>query len=229
MKSPFLIALSLGAASLLVAAVPVVWRMLDPPPAAPVADHGAPWQVQTTAAGASRVFDLALPGSTVAQARQRWGENLRLAVMADADRRLALEAYVERFSAGGLAGRLVLAFDADAGDLARWRDDAPREPTGNGGWRHPLKGTLADAANASPLVGVTLLPAARLDAQTLNARFGAPAEQLVDVAGQGERLQHWLYPAIGLAVALDAEGKDVLQYVAPADFEARLAAPLRAR
>ena len=58
----------------------------------------------------------------------------------------------------------------------------------------------------------------------LQARFGTPAERLAE----GERLQHWLYPPQGLAVLLDAKGREVLQYVAPAEFEARLAAPLRA-
>ena len=58
----------------------------------------------------------------------------------------------------------------------------------------------------------------------LSARFGAPAER---IAGD-QRLEHWLYPALGLAVVLDAEGREVLQYTAPSDFSRRLAAPLRA-
>ena len=225
MKSPFLIALALGLAGVLAAAVPVLWRMLDPPPVVPAATHGAPWQVQTPADGASRVFDLSLPGSTLAQARQRWGEDLQAAVIADADGRLSLEAYVSRFDAGGVAGRLVLAFDAAPADLARWREGAPREPTGTGAWRHGLAGARAEAASAAPLAGVTLLPSARLDEAMLSSRFGLPAERLPD----GERLEHWLYPALGLAVALDRDGPDVLQYVAPAQFQARLAAPLRQR
>jgi hypothetical protein len=52
-------------------------------------------------------------------------------------------------------------------------------------------------------------------------RFGAPAERI----RQGETLEHFLYPAQGLDIVLDSKGKEVLQYVAPADF-ARLRAPL---
>jgi hypothetical protein len=52
-------------------------------------------------------------------------------------------------------------------------------------------------------------------------RFGAPAERI----RQGETLEHFLYPARGLDIVLDSKGKEVLQYVAPADF-ARLRAPL---
>jgi hypothetical protein len=75
----------------------------------------------------------------------------------------------------------------------------------------------------APLAGIGFIPSAQLDAAMLQARFGEPAER---IAG-GERRQHWLYPAIGMAVALDRDGRDLLQYVAPADFERRLAAPLR--
>jgi hypothetical protein len=225
MKSPLLIALSLGALGLLAAAVPVLWHMLDPGAAPAPAAQDAPWQVQTPAPGQSRVFGLDLPGATLAQARQRWGEDLRVAIIVGPGGDASLEGYVERFTAAGVAGRLVLAFDGSPAELERWREGVPREAVGTGAWRHPLAPEAAARAAAAPLVGMTLIPAAQLDAAALTARFGEPAERRAD----GERLQHWLYPAIGLAVALDAEGKDVLQYVAPGEFEARLVAPLRAR
>lgn len=233
-KSPFWIAVSLGLLSLLIAGAPVMWRMLVPAPAAapsaaPAATPAPPWQVATPAPGASQVFGLSLPGSTLADLRRRWGsdgqgvQDVRVAVIVDADRRLSLEAYVEQFNAGGVSARLVAVFEAAQADMARWREAAPGQPTGTGAWRHPLAGATLAEADAAPLVGLSLIPAAQLDADTLRARFGPPAEQLPG----GERLTHWLYPAIGLAVALDSQGKEVLQYVAPAQFEARLAAPLR--
>ena len=42
---------------------------------------------------------------------------------------------------------------------------------------------------------------------------------------RAEALEHFLYPDKGLDLVLDSKGKEVLQYVAPADF-ARLRAPL---
>ena len=222
MKHPFLIALAAGLLSLLLAFVPVLWHMVVPGEAAPPL-QGAPWQVDTPAPGTSRVFGLVLPGSTLGPLRQRWGDELKVAVIASRDGSLALEAYLEQFSAGGVAGRLVLVFEAGAADLAAWRAARPGTPTGTGAWRHPLAGAAAALADAAPLVGLSFIPLAQLDGETLQARFGPPAARLPG----GERLEHWLYPALGLAVALDAQGKEVLQYVAPADFERRLAAPLR--
>jgi hypothetical protein len=226
MKRPLLFALALAVAGLLLALLPTLWHMLTIPPGAgaPPA-QGTPWQVATPAPGRSEVFGLRLPGSTLGEASGRWGEDIAVAVLADPGGVLALEAYVERFDAGGVGGRLMLAFEPEAARLAHWRGTLPGQPTASGGWRHTLNAAaLADLA-AAPLVGLSFIPAAQLDAAVLSARFGAPAEQL---AG-GERLQHWLYPALGLAVALDAQGRDVLQYVAPAEFERRLVVPLQAR
>ncbi len=227
MKRPFLIALAAGVISLLIAFVPVLQRMLagPPPPGATApATTGAPWQVGLPAPGRSQVFALKLPGTTLAETRQRFGDDLRVALMAGRDGRLSLEGYVERFESGGVGGKLLLAFDGtgQAGALARWRDALPGTPIESGGRQHSLNAAAADELNGTGLVGLSFIPAAKLDAATLTARFGAPAERIA-----GEQVEHWLYPAQGLAVALATKGRDVLQYVAPAEFEARLVAPLR--
>jgi hypothetical protein len=228
MKTPFLIALAAGALSLLIAFVPVLWRMASPgdPATSAAPAHDAPWQVALPRPGQARVFGLELPGTTLADTRQRWGEGLQLALMVGRDGTPALEGQVERFEAGGVAGRLLLAFESAAGAdaLARWRDTLPGTLTASGGRRQPLPEAAAADLAASGLVGVSFIPAAKLDAQLLNARFGPPSERIAGSDG----LEHWLYPGLGLAVALAAKGRDVLQYVAPADFERRLATPLRA-
>jgi hypothetical protein len=229
MKSSFFIALALGLASLLIAFVPVLRHMFSPPdPAAQQApSSAAPWQVALPAPGESRVFGLQLPGTTLADARRRWPEELKLALMTEQDGAIALEGYVERFEAGGVAGRLLLAFDTapQAAAVSRWRDNLRGTPIESGGRQHALSADASTELGPSRLAGLSFIPTAQLDAALLTARFGPPAER---IAGGGERLEHWLYPALGLAVVLDSKGRDVLQYVAPADFERRLAAPLRA-
>jgi hypothetical protein len=237
MKSPLVIALVAGVVSLLLAFVPVLWHMRTPGDGAP-APVGTPWQVAQPASGHTQVFGLDLPGSTLADAVARWGDELQVGVIASlgaaaaADRAgaggaagggPALESYLERFSAGGVDGRLLLSFDAGADALARWRDRLPATPISATARRHALDAATLAEAGAAPLVGIGFIPAAQLDAAMLRARFGEPAERIAD----GERLEHWLYPAIGLAVVLDARGRELLQYVAPAEFEARLARPLR--
>jgi hypothetical protein len=221
MKSPFVIALFAGLAVLVVAFTLPLWHLAGG--GAPVVvDEGLPWQVQRQG-DTVRVFGLTLPGSTLADAQARWGDGLQVAVMAQRGRPGALEAYVERHEAGGIVGRLVLATELAPEAVARLQDNAAKvEPVDADARRYALRAEDRAVLGGTALVGITFLPSVNLDAATLRQRFGEPAE----TRPEGPRLQHWLYPALGLAIVLDAEGREVLQYVAPADFEDRLRAPL---
>jgi hypothetical protein len=227
-RSPLFWALLAGALVSVAAFAPVLWQMRAPP-AAPAAADGAlpaPWQIERDAAGSVRAFGLRLPGSTLADAQARWGEELQVALIAKRGQPAALEAYVERYVGGGVGGKLVLASDADAQAVQRWQDRSPRREIIDADaqrWRlHP--DDRAEALRAH-VAGLSFLPANRLDEAALQARFGQPAERR-----PGEGLtQHWLYPALGLAIAWDADsGRSLVQLVAPAEFERRLRAPLDA-
>lgn len=223
MRHPLVIALAAGLAVVVLAlAIPLLHGLAGSRPA-PTAPGELPWQVQPTPGGGIVVFGLALPGGTLDDAVRRWGDDLDIAVMARRGEGGALEAYVERFAAGGVTGRLVLSTETDAATVARWRARSPREQAVDADTRRYslAEGDRVDALR-TPLAGITFLPAARLDADTVRGRFGAPAERW----SQDERIEQWLYPALGLAVAIDREGRDLLQYVAPADFDRRLRAPL---
>lgn len=224
---PMWLALLAGLAVLLVAFLPALWTMWRTPPAASggagadAAD--APWGVQTPAAGVSRVFGLPLPGATLADAQARWGAELQLALMASRGQAPVLEASVERATLGGVVGRLIFSADAAPEDLRRWREASAKEVPISADTRQvTLRADDAAAALRAPLVAIGFIPAAQLDAATLRQRFGAPAE----VRREGEAVEHWLYPDRGLAIVLDPKGRELLQYVAPADFERRLRAPL---
>lgn len=201
-------------------------QMLFPPQreAAP-ATHGMPWQIELPGAGQSRVFGLTLGGgaaSTLADAQRLSAEVPRLALLAPPDAPPALEAYFDTVSFGQLTGKLVLSIAATSGELEAMRDKAAKTDHLETGVR---KFTLNDAdrqrAEALPLAAIAFIPSAGLDEAIILQRFGAPAERI----RQGETLEHFLYPAQGLDITLDSKGKEVLQYVAPADF-ARLRAPL---
>lgn len=223
MKSPFLIAVGAALVVLLAAFAPALWHMATPPSATTPAPAGLPWQVTLRSDGGSQVFGLNLPGTTLSQLRQAYGDDLRVAVMTGPGEVGALEAYLERHEAGGIAGRLWFAFDADPAALARWRHSGRSEQVDADTRRHALGADALAEADRAPLTGISFMPAGQLDAAAVAARFGEPAERL----HSDTRLEHWLYPALGLAVVIDAEGRDLLQYVAPPDFERRLRAPLR--
>ena len=62
---------------------------------------------------------------------------------------------------------------------------------------------------------LTYIPSVQIDETTAIQRFGAPAE----VIHTGEQESHLLYPDRGLDIILHGKGREVLQYVAPRDFE----------
>jgi hypothetical protein len=192
---------------------------------------GLPWQVEHLADGGTRVFQLKLGGtspSRLEDAHALWpGEVMKVAVLTGADGRASLEAYLESIRVGGLQGKLLLTGAADTRQLQAWVERSPRrEPLPSGAHQHALSADDLASARLRAVSGLVFLPAARLDEATVQERFGPPAERLAGADGT----VHLLYPTVGVAVTLQAEGRSrpVLQYVAPADFGPRLSAPLRA-
>ena len=193
--------------------------------AAPAATQGMPWQIELPGAGQSRVFGLTLGGaaaSTLADARRLAAEAPKLALLAPQDAPPALEAYFESISFGPLTGKLVLSIAASAADLEAMRTNAAKTSHLDSGIRkYALHESDRERAERMPLAAIAFIPSAGLDEAVILQRFGPPAERI----RQGETLEHFLYPAQGLDVVLDSKGKEVLQYVAPAEF-AKLRAPL---
>jgi len=192
---------------------------------APAMTHGMPWQIEQPGPGQSRVFGLTLGGnaaSTLADARRLSPEAPALALLTPQDAPAALEAYFESVSLGALTGKLVLSIAASPAELEAMRSNAAKTDHLETGIRKyvPHEADRQRAENL-PLAAIAFIPSARLDEAVILQRFGTPAERI----RQGETLEHFLYPAQGLDIVLDSKGKEVLQYVAPAEF-ARLRAPL---
>lgn len=190
------------------------------------ASPGLPWQIETLPGGASRVMGLTLSGgpeaSTLADVRRLFGPEVQLAVIAAPGENGALEAFVDPAVLGFVSGKLVVTAELPADTLRGLRERAVKSDFMESATR---KYTLAPddmpTALAAPIAALSFIPQARLDAEAIVARFGEPARR---VRSNGH-LEHFLYPDKGLDVILDAEGKELLQYVAPSQFQ-RLSGPL---
>ena len=214
-------------------------------------NNGLPWQVELLPGGASKVMGLTLGAvatsdvaatsgalaasgasapqtaphqpSTLADAQQRWGENMQVAIIAAPGEDGTLEAFVDPAQAGFITGKLVVTAQLPAADIKAMRERAVKAEFMESTTRkYVLAPADMAAALRAPISALSFIPQANLDEDTVLARFGQPAER---VRSNGH-LQHYLYPARGLDLALDTEGKELLQYVAPAAF-AQLVKPLR--
>lgn len=231
MKKPWMLALAAGVIVLLLALALPLWRMATGAAdagGAAAAATGLPWQVtllQGADVGRSEVFGLVPGRDTLADAETLLQDRLQVALVARLGEVGVLEALVEPYVAGFVAGRLVLAFEADAGQLARWRDRAGgSQPMAGGVRRFTLRAVDHGEARRTRLVGLSFLPTVRLSEADVRQRFGPPAEVLVQPGGS----QALLYPALGLVATVADGQRGVLQYVTPADFAQRLRAPLTA-
>lgn len=205
-------------------------RLLGAPQPGTESSQGGdlPWQIKVNADGSSTVLGLTLgtpeQSSRLADVQGRWGQDTQIAIIAAPGENGTLEAFVDPAQAGFIAGKVVVSTALPEDVIRGMRERAIKSEFMESTTR---KYTLAPAdlptALAAPVTGLSFIPQANLDAETVIARFGAPSER-VRVSAQ---LEHFLYPHKGMDLALSSEGKELLQYVAPAQFE-RLRQPLRA-
>lgn len=177
---------------------------------------GLPWQIERLPDGDTRVFGITLGQTTLGEAIGLMGDDMKLALIAAPHENGTVEAYYSHHSAGPITGKMILVLDIPADVLSPLRERAFQD----GGTRryrlHP--GDLAVAYQA-PIRMINFLPSFNLDEEIVQARFGIPAE----VIQAGEQQQYWLYPEKGLDLILNADGKEVLQYLRPGEFSAHRA------
>ncbi len=208
----------------LIAIVLAVYPFVFPDDDSPARVEGLPWQIQLQADGNTSVFGLTPGVSTLAEAVSTLGQDNELAIIAANDEAGELEMYFGHYRAGLISGKMVLQAAVTADRLERWKNEAVKVdymPSGQ------ARKYLLDSASLpeilqSTITNITFIPAVNLDEEVIVARFGK-AEKTVRV---NEKLVHFLYPSKGLDIALSDGQKDVLQYVAPSEFD-RLAKPLQ--
>jgi hypothetical protein len=190
---------------------------------------GLPWQIEVLRNGGSMVMGLTLShdgrsGSTLQAVSDQWGQGMEVAIVAAPGEDGTLEAFVDPASAGFITGKAVITVQLPAAEIRAMRERAVKSAFMDSTTRkYTLAAADLQAAMKAPIQSLSFIPQANLDEATVVGRFGQPAER---VRGNAH-VEHFLYPGKGLDLVLDTEGKELLQYVAPARFEL-LRAPLKA-
>lgn len=183
-----------------------------------------PWQIQLDGQGGSTVFGLRPGASTLAEARQKLGCELEVAVIAEPNEAGTLEGYCAQVSLGFVMARAIITVDANEQVIIDLRERALKaKPMESATRKIMLHPNDLNAVEAMLIRAISIIPTVNLDEATVMQRFGQPGERLV----VSEKRVHLLYPDKGLDVIVDSDGKELLQYVAPRQF-ALLREPLRA-
>lgn len=181
-----------------------------------------PWNIERLPSGGSRVFGLVLGESTLEDAFRRFGPDAQVAMIVASGESGSVEAYYDSVHASFITGKMILTLDTTPAQReAMLKRAVKAEITENAARRVTLAEADLHGLRQARIAGVTFIPAADLSEDVVMQRFGEPSEKI----RSDERITHWLYPEKGLDVQLDVKGKEVLQYVAPADFN-RLRDPL---
>lgn len=206
-------------AVLVVLLAPLVWIMVSHNPDNAAEQSGEPvlpWQIAVLDEGYVRVFNL-IPGrSTLQQAIQHFGLDYEIAVVSPPQARGSLEAFFETANAGYITGKALVKVDLADDKLNQLRDRAVKvEFMESATRKYTLHPDDLAWALQQPFQVIAFIPSADLNEQVILERFGTPAERIRST----DQIEHFLYPQHGLDITLDAQGKELLQYVAPKDFE----------
>jgi len=185
-----------------------------------------PWQINVNSNGTTQVFGLNLGESTLQQAEQVFGATAELSLFepVPGQGQRGVEAYFDKVNIGGLSARVVMVMSFTSEQLRNMFERGVRISTlGDGSRKVTLHADDITQVRVTPVHTITYLPRIRLESELLEKRFGKP-EQLITEPDTGA--QHWLYPKLGLDIALDKNNNAVFQYIAPENFE-QLLEPLK--
>lgn len=176
-----------------------------------------PWDIEVHADGSSSVFGVQLGRTPVRALAERLHALPEVGLFVGPGARRSLEAYFGRVQLGVLEARLIARLGASPEQLEAWaREPASDKPMPSGARKLELTEANLAKALELPVVELTYVPTAQYDPELVTQRFGAPAEKIELSATRG----YWLYPDRGLVILMDTEGREMLEYTAPAHFEA---------
>jgi hypothetical protein len=200
-----------------------IWLLLSAFPSQQSQLRLYPWDVERDAAGQTRVFDLVLGRSTLADLRALLGEEGKLSLFANPDGRYAVEAYFDDIILSNIRADWVVGLAVPQEQLQAMFNRGLRVSTLSSGARKvKLDPVDAERLAAAPIDTISYLPWKSLEPSDISGNFGEPAEQIGEPGGA----VHWLYPELGMDIARDPDGGVVIQYLSPADFN-RVLDPLR--
>ncbi len=175
-----------------------------------------PWQIILQPDGKTRVFGITLSESTLKDAVELLGRNYKLGLFETPDQPLSLEAYFNEVTLGGISGKFVLTLEATQEEMAALIQQAiKREVLESGAKRYTLTAEMNSVLAQKSITSLSYIPYINLDEGIIRKRFGEPTERII----VDQKRQHLLYPELGLGLLLDENGKELLQYVAPAKFD----------
>lgn len=183
-----------------------------------------PWNVTVSANGNSHLLGITLGESTINEAQQYWKEAPKITLFIPEQGTPKVEAYFQEVTLDGIRANIVTEIEISDTQLQTLVEQGARISTqGDGSRKVTLDGEGVTVVEQSPISSLTYLPKANLSPAVIKKRFGLPTHTF---RMEKDKIEHWVYPLIGLDLVLSDETKEVLQYVPPREI-GRLLEPLQ--
>nr|VFK26367.1 MAG: hypothetical protein BECKMB1821G_GA0114241_102033 [Candidatus Kentron sp. MB] len=178
-----------------------------------------PWRIEVLPNGSSRVFGITLGKSTLGTVQRLFRDTGDIKLFVSSEGGLSLEAFFKSVDLNGIRGKFVLGLSLEEKTMTAMLERGLRvKSMGSDGTRRvTLHPTDLAHIEYAPVMTITYLPGTDLDETILVKRFGEPSIQVPEQEQEG--VVHWFYPHLGLDIALNRNGKEVFQYVAPREFD----------
>lgn len=179
-----------------------------------------PWQVDILSTGKSRVFGIVLEETSLNEVDTILNSVPKMALF-EANNKLSLEAYYKNVSLGGLTGSFIFTINATDQQLNKIKNESTKKKRAeNKGLRYELDKPASDNSKSLTVKNLIYIPTVQLDEKTIVLRFGEPTYKIK--LKTKEVGWHYLYPEKGLDLIYKEDGKEVLQYVLPKNFNSLL-------
>ena len=173
-----------------------------------------PWQVNAENAFVTDVFGVQVGGYSLLEVVESLKKVPELAAFVNPDNSQFIEAYFSRV--GKLQASYVAEVDVENVDLSAYaRFDEQGKPMPSGKRKYVLSKTGITSANTLRVWKMAYLPATDYSEALIEQFFGKPESK----EAAAKNIEYWYYPAKGLVIAYDKEGREVFYYSARAEYE----------
>ena len=175
-----------------------------------------PWHITLHDPDHSEVFGITLNRTSLEQARKHFGQLDGIALYQNEQGEYSLEAYFGKLSIDRFSARLIANLDAPQQELEQLTEHTvKRTRTKDGSWRWTLTPEKQLEQGARTIKALSYIPDyAGMDGEFIRQRFGEPStRETLD-----ETSEVWFYPRLGVRIMIDSAGKELFEYMTPAQF-----------
>jgi len=171
-----------------------------------------PWQVEAQDDGSSLALGIHLGHTTVRQVIEFLDQDHELAIISNQQDHSGLELYYSHYRAGPLKAKLIISVQAEQKELFAMQERAKASSyVASGARKFALSREDYLRIQNWVVDALELIPSAGFDDQLIRNLFGEPQK----VIAFDDKTQLYFYPNVGMAITLNEDSKEVIQYVEP--------------